>query len=211
MVTVAAQTALDNLRSTDNLQWYVIPLLIIIVYIYNLEMEKDNKEAVYMGIYWFAISGVVLEIINALVLHFTQYSALWLTPGNSAFVIYVGWNIEIAFLAALIGLMNVKGLPEDKDKKIFGMPNRIFMPILWGVQGVIVEIILNFAGILVWDWWFWNFPNLYFIFIWWTIPNFALVWLHDNLSLEGKKKLAGASVLIAISCHIIFAVILQWV
>jgi hypothetical protein len=211
VVTEASQIALSNLRSTDNLQWYIIPLIIILVYIYNTEMEKGNYDAVYLGIYWFAICGVVLEIVNALVLHFTQYSALWTTPSNSAYIIYVGWNIEIAFLAALIGLMNVKGLPKDKNKKIFGIHNRILMPVLWGIEGVIVEILLNWAGILVWDWWFWNFPNIYFIFIWWTIPNFILVWLYDNFSLEAKKILAGVSILIALSCHILFAVILQWI
>jgi hypothetical protein len=211
MVTEASQIALSNLRTTDNLQWYIIPLLIILVYIYNTEIEKGNLDAVFLGIYWFAICGVVLEIVNALVLHFTQYSALWTTPSHSAYIIYVGWNIEIAMLAALIGLMNVKGLPKEKDKKIFGIPNRIIMPILWGVQGLIVEIILNWAGILVWDWWFWNFPNVYFIFVWWTIPNFVLVWIHDNYSLAAKKILAGISIIIALSCHIVFAVILQWI
>ncbi|MFX0070407.1 MAG: hypothetical protein ACFFAO_04880, partial [Candidatus Hermodarchaeota archaeon] len=77
MVTEASQIALSNLRTTDNLQWYVIPLFIIVVYIYNTEMEKENFDAVYLGIYWLCICGVVLEIVNALVLHFTQYSALW--------------------------------------------------------------------------------------------------------------------------------------
>ena len=211
MVTEASQIALSNLRTTDNLQWYVIPLLIIVVYIYNAEMEKENFDAVYLGIYWLCICGVVLEIVNALVLHFTQYSALWTTPSNSAYIIYVGWNIEIAFLAALIGLMNVKALPKDKDEKIFGISNRVFFPILWGIQGVIVEIILNLAGILVWEYWWWSWPHIYFILIWWTIPGFILVWLHDNLNLEAKKKLAGVSVLIAVSCHILFAIILQWV
>ncbi|TFF85448.1 MAG: hypothetical protein EU551_03995 [Promethearchaeota archaeon] len=211
MVTEASQIALSNLRVTDNLQWYVIPLLIIIVYIYNTEMEKGNHDAVYLGIYWFCICGVVLEIVNALVLHFTQYSALWTTPSNSAYIIYVGWNIEIAFLAALIGLMNAKALPEDKNEKILGISNRIFFPIVWGIQGVVVEIILFFAGILVWEYWWWGFPHIYFILIWWTIPGFILVWLHDNLNLTAKKKLAGVSAIIALCFHIIFAIFLQWV
>jgi hypothetical protein len=211
MVTEASQMALNNLRDPTNLQWYVIPLLIFVVYIYRNEMEKENWDGVYMGIYWLAISGVVLEIINALVLHFTQYAALWTTPGNSAFVIYVGWNIEIAFLAAVIGLLNLKGLPEDKNEKVFGIPNRIFLPITWGISGVIIEIFLNWAGILVWEYPFWNFPNIYLIILWWTIPNLIFVWLYDNLNLKAKKKLAGLSLLIAFFFHMVFAVLLQWV
>lgn len=211
MITEASQLALDNLRATETLQWYVIPLIIIALYIYNNELEKGNKEEVLLGIYWFCIPGVVLEIVNALVLYFSKYSALWTTPGNSAFVIYVGWNIEIAFLAALVGLINLKGLPEDKNKKILGIPNRIFFPIIWTVISLFIEILLNLAGILVWDWWFWNWPNIYFIFLWWLVPNFVVVWLHDNLSLEAKKKLAIFSIITAFSFHIIFAMILQWV
>ena len=211
MVTEASQLALSNLRVTDNLQWYIIPLLIFVMYIYRNELEKGNDDAVYLSIYWFAICGVVLEIVNALVLHFTQHSALWTTPGNSAYVIYVGWNIEIALLAAVMGMLNIKGLPEDKDQKILGIPNRIFIPITWGVIGVISELILVWAGILVWEYWWWNFPHIYFILLWWTIPNLILAWLYDHLNLKEKKILAGVSLLIALSCHIVFAVILQWV
>lgn len=211
MVTDAALEAINNLRALDNLQWYIIPLIVLIVYIYNTEIEKKNLDAVFLGIYWFCIPGVVLEIINALVLHFTQYSALWLTPGNSAYTIYVGWNIEIAFLAAIIGLMNVKGIPKDRKAKIFGLPNRIILPIIWGVVSLFIEVLLNFSGILVWDWWFWNFPNLFIPFLWWTIPNYVLIWLYDHLSLQKKKLLAGISVIVALVAHIVFAVILQWV
>ena len=124
----------------------------------------------------------MLEIVNALVLHFTQHSALWTPPGNSAYVIYVGWNIEIALLAAVMGMLNLKGLPKEKDKKILGIPNRIFIPITWGVSGVIIELILVWAGILVWEYWWWNF------------------------NLKEKKILAGVSLLIALSYHIVFAV-----
>ena len=211
MVTEASQIALSNLRVTDNLQWYIIPLLIFVMYIYRNEMEKGNYDAVYLGIYWFAICGVVLEIVNALVLHFTQYSALWTTPANSAYVIYVGWNIEIAFMAAVIGMLNVKGLPKDKEEKILGIPNRLFLPITWGISGVLVELLLVWAGILVWEYWFWNFPNIYLIILWWTIPNLILAWLYDKLNLNQKKILAGISLIIALSCHLVFAVVLQWV
>ena len=110
-----------------------------------------------------------------------------------------------------MGMLNIKGLPEDKDKKILGIPNRIFMPITWGVSGVIIELILVWAGILVWEYWWWNFPHIYFILLWWTIPNLILAWLYDHLNLKEKKLLAGVSLLIALSCHIVFAVILQWV
>ena len=85
------------------------------------------------------------------------------------------------------------------------------MPITWGVSGVIIELILVWAGILVWEYWWWNFPHIYFILLWWTIPNLILAWLYDHIKLKEKKILAGVSLLFALSCHIVFAVILQWV
>ena len=69
-MTEASLEMLSNLRSTENLQWYVVPLIVLIVYIYNTELEKKN------------------------------------------------WNIEILFLAAIGGLVVLKGLPEDRHMKI---------------------------------------------------------------------------------------------
>ncbi|NMC96360.1 MAG: hypothetical protein GYA70_02725, partial [Deltaproteobacteria bacterium] len=38
----ATQQALSLLRSGDTFQWYVIPLLVIVLYIYANEYEKNN-------------------------------------------------------------------------------------------------------------------------------------------------------------------------
>jgi hypothetical protein len=83
---------------------------------------------VLLGIYSFR-NGIILEIVNALILPATGYAALWSTPGSSAFVIYVGWNIEIFVLAAIGGLLVLKSLPEDRTMKILSIPNRTFIPV----------------------------------------------------------------------------------
>lgn len=74
-MTEASRQMLAALRKTDNLQWYVVPLLLLIIYIYISEIEKKNTSAVYLGLYSLG-SGWVLEIVNALVLHFTGRAAL---------------------------------------------------------------------------------------------------------------------------------------
>ena len=94
-MTEASLQALSVLRSTEHLQWYVVPLLVLILYIYIGEIERKNWGAILLGIYSFA-NGWILEMVNALVLHFTNYAALWSTPSNSSYVIYVGWNAEIS-------------------------------------------------------------------------------------------------------------------
>lgn len=211
MVTEASQIALDNLRDTGNLQWYVIPLIVFVIFIYRNEIEKGNQAEVYGGIIWFCFAGVFLEIINALVLHFTGYSALWTTPDKSAFVIYVGWNIEIAIIAALFGIHNTKSIPKDPKKKILGIPNLIFSAIIGGIINTCIELILNWSGLLVWDYWWWSWPNIYFIVLWWIWPSLLFSWFQIKSSLETKKKVAIISVISAVACHIVFATILGWV
>jgi hypothetical protein len=210
-MTEASLEALRILRSPENLLWYVVPFFVIAVYFYQVEIRKGNWSAVLLGIYFFATSGVILEIVNALILHFTQYSALWTTPGRSAYVIYAGWNIEISFLAIIGGLHFIQGLPEDKNESILGIPNRIAIALGTAIFAVLIEVVLNQAGILVWEYKFWNWPHIYFMVIWWAIPYTILGWLHDNLDLRGKAITAVVGLAAAISCHVIFAEILGWV
>jgi hypothetical protein len=210
-MTDASLEMLSNLRSTENLQWYVVPLMVLIVYIYNTELEKKNWGIVLLSIYFFATSGVVLEIVNALVLHFSGYSALWTTPGRSAYVIYAGWNIEILFLAAIGGLVVLKGLPEDRHMKILGVPNRLFLSVVNATVAVFVEVLLNQVGLLVWEYKYWSWPHIYLILVWWTIPYLILVWMHDHLSLEAKRIAAVAGLAVAACFHSVFAVALKWV
>jgi hypothetical protein len=209
-VTEASLQVLQVLRSPENLRWYVVPLIALVMYIYNTELEKKRHGGVFLGIYFLATSGVVLEIVNALVLHFSGRSALWTTPGASAFVIYAGWNVEISFLAAIGGLTVLTGLP-GRDAKLFGLPNRRVLPLIWAVGAVFVEVLLNRGGILVWEYTYWRWPNIYFMLIWWAVPYYALLWLHDNLSVAAKGRLAAASSAFAAGCHLLFAVLLGWV
>ena len=95
---------LSILRTGNNFQWYVIPLLSFVFYVYTVEIEKRNLNLVlaalaFWGMDWFN------EIWNALVLHFTQFAPVWGTPGNSAFVILAGLNIEIMFMFAVDGII----------------------------------------------------------------------------------------------------------
>ena len=50
MLTEASQQALANLRDPSLLQWYVIPLLAIAIYIYAVEIERENWNLVFAGL-----------------------------------------------------------------------------------------------------------------------------------------------------------------
>jgi len=209
-MTEASKTVTGALRSTENLQWYVVPLLIFVIYIYVTEAERKNWHAFFLGIAVWA-GELIWEMFNALILHFTQYASLWSTPGKSAYILYSGLNIEIGAFFAVAGIIVVKGLPEDTKVKILGVPNRIFMPVFWGVLSVTVEVLLNRAGLLVWDWWWWGWPHLYLVVLAYMVPWFGITVAYDRMSLGSKKRWAAILVAAAAVCHLVFAVWLRWI
>jgi len=209
-MTAASAQALSVLRNTDNMQWYIVPLLVSVFYIYFVEIEKKNWGVIFLGLAFWA-NEFIYEIGNALLLRITDYAPLWITPGKSSYVIYVGLTVEICFFFAVFGLMALKIMPEDKKMKILGIPNRVFIPCVLGLSGLFVEVILNQCNMLIWEYKFWSWPNLYLLAIGYCAPLLMLVWLHDNLSLSAKRNLMIIVSATAIALHILFAVILKWI
>ncbi|HOG12811.1 MAG TPA: hypothetical protein PLQ77_05540, partial [Smithellaceae bacterium] len=107
-MTAATQQALSGLRDLSTIQWYVIPLLAIVIYIYAREIREARKtadwNAVLAGLTIFGVD-FFNETWNGWVLHFTGRSAFWTTPGETALRTMVGWNIEIMFMFLLVGII----------------------------------------------------------------------------------------------------------
>jgi len=93
MPTEHAAQALANLRTLDHFSWNVVPILVLCVYVYAVEIERRNWSVVYAGL---ALWGVdwFNEIWNSLVFHFTQYAPLWAAPGETTYLILIGLNVE---------------------------------------------------------------------------------------------------------------------
>ena len=100
----------------------------------------------------------------------------------------IGLNIEIVLMFAIAGLMATKTLPEDKHKKILGIPNRWFIGIASSIGFVIVEHVLNAYDILTWDWWFWNRGLASILIIIFGYLTFFMVgfWVYDMVKLRSK-------------------------
>ncbi len=169
MPTPASQQALDGLRDLSQIEWYVIPLLAIVFYIYTTEIKKarqsGNWDAVYAGLTVFGMD-FINETWNGWVFHLTQRSALWTTPGDTALRTMMGWNIEIMFMFAISGIIYYNTLSENKADRILGIPNRWFWAIGYSIFCVFVECLLNAGGHLVWEypWWYRSFKGVWFIF-----------------------------------------------
>ncbi|NLU46929.1 MAG: hypothetical protein GXX02_02975 [Syntrophomonadaceae bacterium] len=211
-MTESAAQALSILRDPSQFQWYVIPLLLIVIYIYNVEIGRKNWSIVFAGL---ALWGMdwCNEIRNALVFHFTNYAPVWGAPGgNTAFLILVGLNIEITMMFAIMGIAAAHSLPEDKHMKILGINNRVVFAIGYSILAVIIEIILNAAGALPWEYSWWSARCPWLVFLIGYLPFFAVsFWVHDMESTK-KQALTVAAILgFDLACLIIFGGVLGWI
>lgn len=202
---------LETLRDPGNFKWYIIPILIIVLYIYINEWTKNNKAAVFGGL---AFWGVDLfnEIWNGIFLYLTKRAPVWGAPGNdSGLIIFAGLNIEISIMFAVLGICAVKMLPQDKTKKIFLLNNRIFLAFLGSAAAVIVEIILNLAGALTWEWSYWSIKFPWLIFLIGYLPFFAAAYFVHDLD-STKKQVSAVSLILGFDfiLIIIFGFRLNW-
>ena len=117
-MTQAASEALNILRDGSQFQWYVITLFALTVYVYAVEVERQNWDLVFAGSGLLG-HGLVQRVWNGLVFHFTNYAPVWGAPGKTAFLLLIGLNIEICFMFAIAGITFSKMLPKDKHLKVF--------------------------------------------------------------------------------------------
>lgn len=209
--TKASIQALNILRSPDFFQWYLIPLFAFVIYVYAVEIERKNWNIVLAGLAFYGLE-LFLEMLNALVLHFTHYSAVWTTPGNTAYLIFVGLTIEISMMFAVAGVAFAKLLPADKHAKILGLPNRWFFVIANSVFCVFVEVILNRWGVLVWAYGWWNWPNIWLIIIiGYSLYMIFSFWVHDMPSMKNKIAVVSTMYGIDFIMILVFLVGLKWI
>jgi hypothetical protein len=210
-MTEASRQALEVLRSIENFQWHVIPLFVLVVYVYAVEIERRNWSLVLAGLAFWGMDWAN-EIANGLILHFSGISALWTAPAGSAYVIFVGLNIEISLMFAILGIVFIKMLPREKARKILGVPNRWFFAVVNSLLCVFIEVFLNAANALIWEYWWWNVPFIPLIVIF-GYGTFMVVsfWVYDMERLEDKLKTVATIFAIDLAAIVVFAGILGWI
>ena len=210
MPTESAQQALSILRDGSQFQWYVIPLFALVVYVYAVEVERRNWNLLFAGLAFWGMDWFN-EIWNALVFHFTNHAPVWGAPGQTAYLILIGLNIEITFMFAIAGIAFGKMLPADSKLKILGIPNRPLIAVFGAAFCVFVEVLLNSVGALTWEypWWSATAPWLIFLFGYLT---FFLVsfWVHDLKTVRSKAIVVGTIFGVDLLAIIIFGFILGW-
>ncbi|MFN2185751.1 MAG: hypothetical protein ACK2UU_17325 [Anaerolineae bacterium] len=210
MPTESAQQALSILRDGSQFQWYVIPLFAFVVYVYAVEIERRNWNLFFAGLAFWGMDWFN-EIWNALVFHFTNHAPVWGAPGQTAYLILIGLNIEITFMFAIAGITFGKMLPADKKLKILGIPNRLLFAVVGAAFCVFVEILLNSIGALTWEYSWWSAGAPWLIFLIGYLTFFLVsFWVHDLKTVRSKVIVVGAIFGVDLLAIIIFGFILNW-
>lgn len=189
------QSALGILRNPQQtLQWYVVPLFVITLYIITKELHEKHYRVVLGA---FALWGVDIfnEIWNSMICFISGYAPVWGTPvgvGNTSWLLMIGYNVEISMMFLIMGVMACLTLSEDKKAKIFGINNRIFYCIVLTTAAVIVECFLNYCGILTWEWSFWQRNNPWLLWLIGYLPFFATAfYVHDRPTIKQSAITVG--------------------
>jgi len=202
----ATGQAMNILRGGENFQWYVIPLLALVVYVYFNEISKKNWKGVAAGlslymVHWF------FEIMNALVQHFSGH-ALWTVPTGTAFLLLVGVGVELSLMFSVAGLVFSKLLPEDPSMKILGLNNRLVIAIGNAAFFSIFEIFLAKTPAFVWVYpWWGSFP----VFITVYIPFFVVSMFCYDWKPATQVKVIGGLFAVNALMLAVFAGVLKWI
>ncbi len=184
----AAEAAKAAVRTTDNFNWTFITLLaLVIVGVWIPQWKKKNYDGIaaalaLYGVHWF------YEIMNAVICHFSGYALWHVSPESTSFILLVGVSWELSLMFSIAGFMAVELLPEDKDKKIFGINNRIVFAIGNALFFSIFEIFLASTPAFIWVYKWWGMLP---VFITTYIPFFlASNLIYDKPRAFQKKFLA---------------------
>ncbi|MEN9356690.1 MAG: hypothetical protein RL695_861 [Pseudomonadota bacterium] len=191
MPAESATRALTMLRDPTHFQWYVIPLLLIVLYVYAQQIHAQRWSVVFGGLAFWCMDWIN-EIWNALIFHFTGYAPFWIASGDTAYLILIGLNIEICLMFAVFGVTAVLLLPTDPKLRILGINNRWFFAILNSIMAVAIECVLNAVGVLSWEYTYWSRSFPYAIFTIGYLPFFLMAyWVHDLPTTRQQIKVVG--------------------
>ncbi|MCL2417931.1 MAG: hypothetical protein FWD04_01450 [Conexibacteraceae bacterium] len=201
--------ALKQVRNPHLFEWYAIPLLAFVFYVYAQEVERGRWDMVAAGLAVWMADGFN-EIVNALILHWTHTAALWTETGRTAYQFTVGLNVETMFMFAVAGIVFAKFLPADRRAKILGLPNRFALALGMSLLSVAIEVFLHATGSFHWHYWFWGVDSLPVIVIFGYLWFYMYAaWVYDADAVKRFTLVGGLAAVNAILI-LVFGVGLGW-
>ena len=202
----ATEQALKILRSGATFQWYLIPMLAFVVYVYFNEISKKNWKGVAAGLSLYMVHWFV-EIVNALIQHCSGH-ALWTVPTGTAFLLLIGVGVELSLMFSISGLIFSKVLPEDPKMKILGVNNRLVIAVINAAFYSVFEIFLVKTPAFVWVYPWWGaltvFITVYVPF--WVVSMYCYDWEP-----KVQKIVIGSLFGVNAVMLIVFGGILGWI
>ena len=210
VVTQFTREAQHLLRATGMFNWSTVTLLALVVYVYSVEVERANWNAVLAGIaFW--LMDWANEIANALVLHFDGHAALWTVTGTSSYVILIGLTVEISLFFAINGVIFAKLLPPDRRARILGLPGRWALAVGLSLVSVGVELLLHADGVFHWYYWWWNVASFPVIVVFGYLTFYVVAFtVHDMASRARQLQTVGFLAGLDLAAGLIFGPLLGW-
>lgn len=196
-ITDASREALEILRDGRTFTWSTITLLGLVLYVYSVEVERRRWDIVLAGLaFWFM--DWFNELVNSAIFHISDRAPLWTVTGDTSFLILIGLNIEISMLFLIAGIVFVKQLPTDPHMRILGVPNRVFLVLVFSCISVAVEVFLEWTGYFTWEYWWWNTPFVPLIVIFGYATFFGIAaWVYD-MGTDHRRQLRVVGAVAAI-------------
>jgi hypothetical protein len=209
-VTPFTREAEHLLRAPGLFNWSTVTLLALVVYVYAVELERANWDAVLAGIaFW--LMDWVNEITNALVLHFDGHAALWTVTGTTSFLILIGLTIEISLFFAINGVIFAKLLPAQRDLRILGIPNRWALAIALSLVSVGVELLLHADGVFHWYYSWWNVASFPVIVVFGYLTFYVVAFsVYDMPRRVRQLQVVAALASLDLTAGVVFGPVLGW-
>ncbi len=113
---------------------------------------------------------------------------------------------------AIAGITFGKMLPADRKLKVLGVPNRLFFAVAGSIFCVFVEMLLNAAGALTWDYSWWGASAPWLIFLIGYLPFFLVSFaVHDMATVRRKAITVGGILGFDLLCLLVFGGVLGWI
>ncbi|MDD4839859.1 MAG: hypothetical protein PHE93_04225 [Clostridia bacterium] len=221
-----SSSALEILRQpAKTMQWYIIPILLIVMYIVTKELKDKNYNVLFGAA---ALWGMDLlnEIWNSIVFNATGFAPVWGTPvigaGTTSLLILIGYNIEISFMFMILGITACKMLPQNPKTKLFKSENswgyktfcaklpdikkqkalnfqfnnRVVYALVLTLLCVCIECFLNYCGVLTWEYSWWSRSCPYLVYLIGYLPFFTMAFLVHDFS--RKKQLITLGIIFGV-------------
>lgn len=202
----APAQALEILRTGGQFQWYVIPMLALVMYVYGNEYSQRNWKPIAAGLALYAVHWFY-EILNALVQHLSGH-ALWTVPEGTAFLLLVGVGVELGLMFSIAGLVMSKFLPADPGMRILGIPNRWTFAVGSAAFFAVFEIFLAKTPTFVWVYPWWGALP---VFVTVYIPFFLAAFLCYDWPARRQVRFVGSVFAIDAALLVLFAGLLEWI